>query len=259
MRCKAWNKGFHQRSSTGPKASSREDQWICEKSPKLQQNRLTASTNCQLPGRTNSTPSQPQPVTFRNKLKIYQWNAEGIRPKFLKLRDRLINYYSGVLAVQESKLQKADKTPFIDGYATVWKDRNNILRGGLLLFIRIDMVFEKLHSFEKADMEILSIHLKTTKSTWLELYNVYLPNTSTQHNSFDPSLIKPGLSALTLGDLNGQSQMWDPLQLPDSRDDEILDWILDNYLHILNDDSATWTGWITGNDRTPNISLCGSN
>ena len=101
------------------------------------------------------------------------------------------------------------------------------------------MVFEKLHSFEKAATEILSIRLKTTKSTWLELYNVYLPNTSTQHSSFDPSLIKQGPSTLILGDLNGQSQMWDPLQLPDSRHDEILDWILDNYLHILNDSSAT--------------------
>ena len=64
-------------------------------------------------------------------------------------------------------------------------------------------------------MEILSIHLKTTKSTWLELYNVYLSNTSTQHNSFDPSLIKPGLSSLNLIDLNGHSKMWDPLQPPD--------------------------------------------
>ena len=119
VRCNVCNKGFDQKFSTGPKASSRDDQWICEKCTKLQLNRLAASTNCHLPGRTNSTPSQPQPVTFRNKLKIYQWNAEGIRPKFLKLRDRLINYYSGVLAVQESKSQKADKTPFIDGYATV--------------------------------------------------------------------------------------------------------------------------------------------
>ena len=56
-------------------------------------------------------------------------------------------------------------------------------------------------------MEILSIRLKTTKSTWLELYNVYLSNTSTQHNSFDPSLIKPGLSSLNLIDLNGHSEM----------------------------------------------------
>ena len=100
-------------------------------------------------------------------------------------------------------------------------------------------MFEKLHSFEKAGMEILSIRIKATKSTWLDLCNVYLPNTSTQHNSFDPSLIKPGPSSLILGNLNGHSQMWDSLQPQGQRGDEILDWILDNDLHILNDGCAT--------------------
>ena len=53
--------------------------------------------------------------------------------------------------------------------------------------------------------------------------------------------------------------MWEPLQPQDQRGDEILHWILDNDLHILNDGSATQTSQITGNDRTPGISLCGSN
>ena len=53
--------------------------------------------------------------------------------------------------------------------------------------------------------------------------------------------------------------MWDPLLSSDSRGNEILDWILDNDLHILNADSATWTSRITGNDSNPDISLCGSN
>ena len=44
------------------------------------------------------------------------------------------------------------------------KDQNNILGGGLLFFTRTDIVFEKLHSFKKAGMEILSIRLETTKS-----------------------------------------------------------------------------------------------
>ena len=88
-------------------------------------------------------------------------------------------------------------------------------------------------------MEILFIRSKTTKSTWLELYHVYLPNTSNQQNAFDPSLIKPGPSSFILGDLNGHSQMWDQIQPQEQRGDEILDWILGNDLHILNDGYAT--------------------
>ena len=95
-------------------------------------------------------------------------------------------------------------------------------------------------------MEILSICIKTTKSTWLEIYNVYLPNTSTQHSLFDPSLIKPGPSFLILGDLKYQSG------------DKILEWILDNDQHIVNDGFSTRTSQITGNNSTPDISLCGS-
>ena len=41
--------------------------------------------------------------------------------------------------------------------------------------------------FEKAGMEILSMRIKAAKSSWLDLYNVYLPNNATQHTSLDPS------------------------------------------------------------------------
>ena len=149
-------------------------------------------------------------------------NADSIHPKLSERRNRLLKSDIDVLAVQESKLRNNDKTRYIEGYTTVRKDRNNILGGVLLLFIRTDIVFEKLLSFEKAGMEILSICIKATKSSWLDLCNVYLPNTSTQHNSFDPSLIKPGPSSLILGNLNRHSQMLEPIQPQDQRGDEIL-------------------------------------
>ena len=192
VRCSLCSKGFHQKCSTGPKALTHDSHWKCERCNNLQQNHTSASTYCQLPGSTNSSPSQPLPATSRNKLKIYQWNADGIRPKLMELHDLLINSDIDILAIQESKLRKTDKTPFIAGYTTICKDWHSIIGGGLLIFTRTDIVFKKLHSVKKAGMEILSICLKATKSTWLELYNAYLPNTSTQHTSFNPSLIKPG-------------------------------------------------------------------
>ena len=136
VRCSVCSKGFHQKYSTGPKTSTRESLWKCEKCTNIQQSRETESTNRVLPGSPNSLPSEPVPTTSRNKLKIYQWNADGIRPKLPEPRDRLLNSDIDVLAVQESKLRKTDKTPYIEGYATIRKDRNNILGGGLLLFIR---------------------------------------------------------------------------------------------------------------------------
>ena len=136
--------------------------WKCGKCSNIQQNCTSESTNRRP---TNSLPSQPVPSSTRNKLKIYQWNADGIRPKLLELCDCLLNSNIDVLVVQESKLWKTDKTRSIEDYATIKKDRNNILGGGLLFFTRTDIVFENLHSFEKAGMEILSIRIKATKSS----------------------------------------------------------------------------------------------
>ena len=51
--------------------------------------------------------------------------------------------------------------------------------------------------------------------------------------------------------------MWDFSKPQDQRGDEILDWILDNDLHILNDGSATRTSRITSNNSTPqNLPSC---
>ena len=66
-----------------------------------------------------------------------------------------------------------------------------------------------------------------------------------------PSLNKPGPFSLIRNNLNDHSQMWDPLQPPDSCGDKILDWILDNNLHIHNNGSATRISRIISNDSTP--------
>ena len=101
VRCSVCSKRFHQKCSTGLKASTHDNLWKCEKCTNIQQNCTSQSANR---GPTNSLPSQPVPSTPRNKLKIYQWNADGIRPTVLELRDCLLNSYINILAVQESKL-----------------------------------------------------------------------------------------------------------------------------------------------------------
>ena len=127
----------------------------------------------------------------------------------LELRDKLINSDIDIVAIQESKLQKTDKTPSIEGYATIRKDQNNILGSGLLFFIRNDVIFEKLQSLEKASMEILSVRVHTLKSLWIEINNLYIPNTTTQQIHFDPNLINPSPLSIIIGNFNGHSDLWD--------------------------------------------------
>ena len=77
-----------------------------------------------------SIPSQPQPAASWNKLKNYQWNADGIFPKFIELCDLLINSDIDVLAVHLSK-----DAPQYEKIVTP------SLEGRLLVFIRTDIVF----------------------------------------------------------------------------------------------------------------------
>ena len=67
VRYSVCTKGFHQKWSTGLKASTRDNQWECEKCTNFQQNCIIESTNCQLPGLSNLLLSQALPAHFRNK------------------------------------------------------------------------------------------------------------------------------------------------------------------------------------------------
>ena len=71
--------------------SARDNHWKCEKCTNTHQNRTSESTHRQLPGSTKLSPSQPVPTTLRNKLKIYEWNADGIQQKFIALFECLLN------------------------------------------------------------------------------------------------------------------------------------------------------------------------
>ena len=79
VRCSVCTKGFHQKCSTGLKASTRDNQWKCEKCTNFQQNCIIESTNCQLAGLSNLLPSQALPAHFRNKPVERWWYPSKIR------------------------------------------------------------------------------------------------------------------------------------------------------------------------------------
>ena len=107
-------------------------------------------------------------------------------------------------------------------------------------------------------LKIQSIRVRTTRNKWLQLHNIYLPNTDIQATRFDPAMIKTTQDSVVVGDFNGHSQLWDQIQPPDARGNEIEEWIYDQNLHVLNDGSPTRTSRITGNNSSPDISICGA-
>ena len=116
VRCKLCARGFHQKCSSGTHSSDRDEDWKCPNCAAKQSAQREAPAQDK-----NQIISQPVPSTSRQKLTIHKWNADGIMTKFTELRDKLIN---------------SDKTPIMEGFATLRKDQKVLTGGGLLLYIR---------------------------------------------------------------------------------------------------------------------------
>ena len=99
VRCNHWKTIYQKNWSTVPKTLSSGINWNCNKCTKILQ-------HCSLA----NILSQQLPSLSRDKLIIIQWNADEIRPKLLKLHDRLINSNIDTVVIQVSKLCKAYKT-----------------------------------------------------------------------------------------------------------------------------------------------------
>ena len=100
------------------------------------------------------------------------------------------------------------------------------------------------------------MRIRTLKDKWIHLHHVYLPNTDTQVTRFNATLINATPDSIIVGDFNGHSHLWDPVQPSDARGNELEGWIHDRNLHILSDGSPTRTSRITGYNSTPDLSIC---
>ena len=174
------------------------------------------------------TPTVGQLKTSR-PLTIMQWNADGIRNKLDKLKQRLVNSNIDILAVQESKLLGPDSSSSLDptleipGYKPKRQDRvGAVNRGeGLLFYIKEDVRFQELSSVEENELEVHTIRVQLRRKDWVRISNVYLPSSSTQKAHFDPALIPSGPDSIIVGDLNAHSSLWDNVKATDQRGKEV--------------------------------------
>ena len=90
---------------------------------------------------THSTNTETAPITNYNKASdgdpftILQFNANGISNKQVELGEFLERHKVKVAVIQESKLTLNSRTPNIQNFPTVKKDRHQGQRGDLLTLI----------------------------------------------------------------------------------------------------------------------------
>ena len=88
-------------------------------------------------------PPIPTQAVDENSFTIMQFNANGIGNKLTELGEFLKRHNVKVVVIQESKLSSNSKTPSIQNFTTVRKDRRQGQGGGLLTLIHKSINFSR--------------------------------------------------------------------------------------------------------------------
>ena len=264
IECQSCAKRFHKKCSIGTYGSASDAaHFICQPCSRKKAHKAHNLADGPTPPlQDNSQRAAPRSKKQRKRIKILQWNANAISTSLHELRERVLDQDYDVAVIQESKLvgdppEKRSKTPIITGYGTIREDRKYKGGGGLLIFIKTDIRYQRLKAIQRGGMEVLPIRIFLGGKEWVDLTNAYLPNTKPSEQVFDGNLLNANPRSLILSDLNGHSQLWDRRVPTDDRGEKIVDWILEKDMAILNDGSATRVSW-DGKESTPDISLAGS-
>ena len=131
----------------------------------------------------------------------------------------------------------------MEGYTSIRTDRpRHDGGGGLLTYIRDNLVFERVGQSSLNGTEISSVRVRMGKRKWATITNLYCPPTRS-HSGMVSSLsmdkVPTSSDSIVCGDFNAHNRIWDSHQPQDTRGDEVVDWTLDNDFKILNDGSYT--------------------
>ena len=93
------------------------------------------------PAHSHTRNKQKTSKTKHKEIRILKLNANGIRSTVEELKHLLLTTQPDVVAVQESKLNPASRTPKIPNYTAIRTDRKHKQGGGLITYIKSDTTF----------------------------------------------------------------------------------------------------------------------
>jgi hypothetical protein len=223
----------------------------------------------------NRNPTQTHtPITTTTKdteLTIIQININGISNKHEELTLLAQNTKADIITVQETKLTDKNKTPHIQNYTSVRRDRNYNKGGGLLTYINNNISFSEAPipqtiNAHNTELQIIKLHLSPSKH--IRIANIYIPprDTTNPHHITEDRDITQCIQHITqldntiiTGDINAHSLAWH-CPANDHRGDIITDLITNSSHIVLNEDTPTRLPHAKNQQPTsPDISTVTSN
>ena len=108
---------------------------------------------------------------------ISHLNLNSLRYKIINIREVLCKAQLEIIALSETKLNSEfpDAQFKIDGYhfPLFRKDRDEN-RGGLMIFVRNDIITRRLQDFEPKGLDCICIELTLSKKKWA-IFSIYRP------------------------------------------------------------------------------------
>ena len=228
------------------------------------------------PGYTSAPPvSSPPP----DSLRVFQWNAGGLRARSTELLHFLSSHPVDLICIQESNLNSPSSFR-IPGFSVLRSDRtrsrSGILSsdtthasGGVVIFVRQGLSYSELSITSLSSLDPYSdyvgVNISLNNSSSVSFLTVYAPPpicsspTDGRTDFFSPSILPSSRNLFILGDFNCHHPLWDSRGTSDPRGEEVFDWVISSDLLPLNDpDTPTHLHCSSGSRSSPDISFAPS-
>ena len=228
------------------------------------------------PGFSSAPPASTPPP---DSIRVLQWNAGGLRARSTKLVYFLSSHPVNLICIQESNLNSSSSF-WIHGFSALHSDHTHSRSGilspdtthassAIVIFVRQGLSFYELSTSSLSSLDpysdFVKINISLNKSSLLSFLNVYAPlpirssPTDGTTDSFSPSILPSSRNLFILRDFNCHHPFWDSRDTPDSRGEEVFDWVISSDLLSLNDpDTPTLLHHSLGSHSSPDISFAPS-
>ena len=107
--------------------------------------------------------TQMNTTSPKSFLKVLQFNANGICNKTDEIQLLIKNTQADVITIQETKLNQSHKTPNISQFTPIRTDCTHKQGGGLLTYIKNNIIFLQLNTSNTfpIELQIIKVHLST--------------------------------------------------------------------------------------------------
>ena len=194
----------------------------------LQRLRAADAWTCHLCASVQRATNQPaavdrktdMPEQNKHCLTILQWNCDCLTTKVVQLSELTVRYGIDIIALQETKLDRDDPTPVLNGFDAVRRDRPGggarfDRGGGLLTYIKKGIPYSEGPAAQEGPLEKLHVTIPTTRRQHLTIANAYFPPVSS--NYVQPmedrqtwvDALEARRPSIICGDFNAHHVSWD--------------------------------------------------